>query len=824
MSCPGGWLQFLRIITNFVFNIGRGKSIFIILVENNRKSPLLTNIYQINYFYSETMETVLSGVERFFNNGTTHRFPTNVPYITVENFPKLGKLAAMRFLEWADKNPEGVISLPTGKTPEYFIEWVRRTLEQWDTAEGAKMRAESGLAIARKPDLRGLHFVQIDEFYPIDPRQHNSFYNYVKKYYIKGFGLDEKKGQFINCDEIPLAGGKHFTEVFPDGIIDLGLRYREPSSRLEEIQQKSIFMIDDWCAGYEQRIRDLGGIGFFLGGIGPDGHIAFNTRGSDPHSTTRLTHTNFETQAAAAGDLGGIEVSRTKPVITIGLDTITHNNDCVAIIFAAGEAKAGVVADALEKKPCNLYPASVLSRLENARFYLTKGAASMLHESIYNYYTSTPWNQEKTDRAVLEYCLKAGKYGDKVTVEDLRGDEYCSMIPDLGEQTVKSVSDSLKRKIERGTESLAGEMFYHTGPHHDDIMLGFLPHIHRISRNETNSSHFAVMTSGFNAVTNTFLVNALTDTLRFLEEGRIQMTAYPDFFTDGYRKKRDKDIYHCLINVASGNTVERRRGFAHRLVRNFIEIWGVDSVESLKAKIREIIAQTEKSYAGEKMPEDIRLLKGMIREFEEELVWGFFGIKDSNVHHLRLGFYTGDIFTQQPTRERDVLPILRQLREIKPTVVSLAFDPEGSGPDTHYKVLQAIAEAIREWNEEEDLSHLRIWGYRNVWFRFLPSEATHIVPVSLNAMSVFDNAFCNCYGSQVEASFPSYMLDGKFSDLAKKVWVDQLSAVQRVVGKPFFYQNPSPRLRTTHGLLFFKEMTVDEFLSSARELQKSMCD
>ena len=65
-------------------------------------------------------------------------------------------------------------------------------------------------------------------------------------------------------------------------------------------------MIDSWCMDREQQIRDLGGIGFFLGGIGPDGHIAFNIKGSDHHSTTLLSPTNNATQAAAAGDLGGI--------------------------------------------------------------------------------------------------------------------------------------------------------------------------------------------------------------------------------------------------------------------------------------------------------------------------------------------------------------------------------------------------------------------------------------------------------------------------------------------------------------------------------------
>ena len=212
----------------------------------------------------------------------------------------------------------------------------------------------------------------------------------------------------------------------------------------------------------------------------------------------------------------------------------------------------------------------------------------------------------------------------------------------------------------------------------------------------------------------------------------------------------------------------------------------------------------------------------MVREFEEELVWAYFGIQTKNVHHLRLGFYTGDIFTEQPNIDRDVEPILEKLLEIKPTVISLAFDPEGSGPDTHYKVLQVIADAIRLWKEEEDLSDLRIWGYRNVWYKFAPSEANVIVPLSLNAMDVMDNAFTNSYLSQVDASFPSYQHHGKFSELAQQIWVEQLQTIQLVLGKNFFYQNESPRLRATHGLLFFKEMNVDDFLLQARELEKSM--
>jgi glucosamine-6-phosphate deaminase len=46
--------------------------------------------------------------------------------------------------------------------------------------------------------------------------------------------------------------------------------------------------------------------------------------------------------------------------------------------------------------------------------------------------------------------------------------------------------------------------------------------------------------------------------------------------------------------------------------------------------------------------------------------------------------------------------------------------------------------------------------------------------------------------------------------------------VQLLLGKDFFYENPSPRLRAAHGLLLFKRMDVDTFLQQARDLEKSM--
>jgi glucosamine-6-phosphate deaminase len=760
--------------------------------------------------------------ESFFSRSGRDGWSTKIPYIVVSNLPTLGLLTSFRFLEWVAENPEGVISLPTGKTPEYFIKYTSRILQGWDKPEIIKLREENGLQLKKKPSLSGLHFIQMDDFYPIDPLHHNSFHDYVVSYYLKDFGLDPGKALLFNSEKIDLFEGRHYSEVFPDNRIDLTLRNREPQSALEKIQQASIFSIDNWCTGYENRIRELGGIGFFLGGMGPDGHIAFNTRGSDHNSTTRLTPTNFETQAAAAGDLGGIEVSRNRLVITIGLGTITYNPEGVSIIFAAGEAKAKVVRNALENKPDNLFPATVLQRQKNARFYLTEGAAVLLHDSIEKYYRDGGWTFEKTERAIFDLCQNIDKYAHKLELADLKNDKYCSLIPDLSLDRVKEVIESTKTKIETGLKKEKDQTFLHTGPHHDDIMLGIFPCIIPQMRVRSNNFYFSVFTSGFTAVTNKMLQGLLEETLSLIGQDKIQMLKYPDFFENGYKYKFDKDVSHYLDKIADNDLKGMIRGVCHRITRVMVGIYNLKSKEELILKLKDNIKRLQSFYPGEKNPPDIQKLKGMLREFEEELVWAHYGVEVKNIEHLRLGFYTGDIFTPQPSKARDVEPVLEMLRRINPSVISLTFDPEGSGPDTHYKVLQVLAEALRQWMNERDISNVRIIGYRNVWYKFHPAESNVFTPVSLNSMAVLDWSFRNCYISQVDASFPSHELDGRFSELAQQTWVDQFKRVQLILGKDFFYENESPKIRATHGMIYHREMKPEEFLKCARELEKSM--
>ena len=348
------------------------------------------------------------------------------------------------------------------------------------------------------------------------------------------------------------------------------------------------------------------------------------------------------------------------------------------------------------------------------------------------------------------------------------------------------------------------------------IMLGIMPLTNRQLRHASNDVHFAVMTSGYNSVTNGFLIESMKMALDFIEKNEIQMIHYPDFFEEGYKNKYDKDIYHYLDSVARDSQYEMNRGFCHRLIRCSVVVWGFKNIEELKSKYREVIDILTNSYDGEKNTADIQRLKGMIREFEEELVWAYNGVQVKNVHHLRLGFYHDSSSEQM---QKDVITILNQFREIKPNIISLVIDPEGSGPDTHYKVLQATAAAIEEWSKECDLSNLKILGYRNVWFKFHPAEANVYIPVSLNAFAVLEKSFAASYLTQVKAEFPNPELDGPFSKVSSNTWIKQLRDIQLILGKDYFYENESPLIRATHGLIFLKEMNVEELLELSREMR-----
>lgn len=755
-----------------------------------------------------------------------YRPAEKIAVIEVDNFPALGKLTALRFLEWVQQNPGGVIALPTGKTPEHFIKWVTHYLRNWNIENVKKDLEENGVNPSIKPDMKSLYFVQIDEFYPINPQQRNSFYYYVNKYYINGFGLDKSNALLLDTYQIGVPHGIRLNQIFPDNIVDLGLRTCHGESRYQRLQKSVIEAVDQFCTEYEKKIRQLGGIGFFLGGIGPDGHIAFNVRGSDRYSTTRLTPTNYETQAAAAIDLGGIEVARNRLVITIGLSTITFKKDAVVIIIAAGEAKSKIISFAIEREKNNDYPASVLHDLPNSRFYLTKGATKYLIERrLEDLIKTEQLNDETIERIVINLSIFNRKPIHELTRTDFKnnimGAELLRKLDVNLNEIKEKTRASIIKKIDVGLNDPEDDVFLHTAPHHDDIMLGYLGYVIHLVRSPKNKHYFNYLTSGFTAVTNSFVFRVLEKVSKFIETLECRELMQENYFDPQNPVFRDRDVNQYLDGVAAHSRSMKDEGEARRALRNLIFLFEEDNLEHLKDRINELKNYFSTQYPGKKDLAYIQQLKGMIREWEADLLWAHFGFNTLNVIHSRLGFYKGEIFTEEPDIGRDVMPVLHLIEKIRPTIVTVALDPEGSGPDTHYKVLQAVSEALKIHEKNTGNSSIRVLGYRNVWYRFHPSEVNILVPVSLSSLSILESAFMNYFGSQKEASFPSYEFDGPFCRLAQRIMVEQYQQMKICLGRDFFMRHKHPRIRATHGLVFLRSMSLKEFYQRSMELRKT---
>lgn len=85
------------------------------------------------------------------------------------------------------------------------------------------------------------------------------------------------------------------------------------------------------CTAYEAKIIAFGGIDLFLGGVGTDGHIAFNEPGSSLASRTRVKTLAYETIRANARFFGGSIENVPKMALTVGVQTVMEVGSCFTL-------------------------------------------------------------------------------------------------------------------------------------------------------------------------------------------------------------------------------------------------------------------------------------------------------------------------------------------------------------------------------------------------------------------------------------------------------------------------------------------------------------
>ncbi len=138
------------------------------------------------------------------------------------------------------------------------------------------------------------------------------------------------------------------------------------------------------CANYEKMIEEVGGIDLFIGGIGPDGHIAFNEPGSSLTSRTRVKSLTTDTIIANSRFFENDVNKVPKTALTVGVGTVLSAKE--VLILCNGHNKARALQHAVEGAITQMWTISALQMHQHGIIVCDEAAADELKVATYRYF------------------------------------------------------------------------------------------------------------------------------------------------------------------------------------------------------------------------------------------------------------------------------------------------------------------------------------------------------------------------------------------------------------------------------------------------------
>ncbi len=145
--------------------------------------------------------------------------------------------------------------------------------------------------------------------------------------------------------------------------------------------------MEEECANYEKQIVKAGGIELFLGGVGTDGHIAFNEPGSSLTSRTRTVSLAYETILSNSRFFGGVD-NVPKVAVTVGVQTIMDARE--VLIIVTGAHKALALHNAIEKGVNHMCTLSAIQMHPKAVVVCDEDATNELRVKTVKYFKGLP--------------------------------------------------------------------------------------------------------------------------------------------------------------------------------------------------------------------------------------------------------------------------------------------------------------------------------------------------------------------------------------------------------------------------------------------------
>lgn len=138
------------------------------------------------------------------------------------------------------------------------------------------------------------------------------------------------------------------------------------------------------CNEYEKKISSYGGIDLFLGGIGADGHIAFNEPFSSLSSRTRVKSLTYDTKVMNSRFFDGDISKVPSNALTVGVQTVTDSKE--VIVLVNGHSKARALAATIEGGVSQSWTCSALQLHPKAIIVCDEPACDEMKVSTYRYF------------------------------------------------------------------------------------------------------------------------------------------------------------------------------------------------------------------------------------------------------------------------------------------------------------------------------------------------------------------------------------------------------------------------------------------------------
>ena len=217
--------------------------------------------------------------------------------IVCKNYDEVSGKAAEIVESQVTLKPDSVLGFATGSTPIGMYEKLAQS----------------------KTDFSQIRTFNLDEYYPIEKSNPQSYRYFMDKHFFDRVNIDKKN-------------------------------IRIPDGETKDVEAE--------CEKYDREIKNSGGIDLQILGIGQNGHIGFNEPDANLSAGTHLTNLTQSTIAANSRFFDD-EKNVPKQAITMGISTILSAKKIV--LLAVGASKSRVVSEMLKGRINTEIPATMLN-------------------------------------------------------------------------------------------------------------------------------------------------------------------------------------------------------------------------------------------------------------------------------------------------------------------------------------------------------------------------------------------------------------------------------------------------------------------------------